>query len=155
MVAFHGGVTWLTFRVWGVPLAYTATLACCALALLPFIPTHVIALPAAAWLAVRGQLAAAVGLFLAHFASYWAGDMLILEGALLGGPRCRASALPCLALPCLALPCLALPSHLGWPRASALRVCQLPCFHPSCWRRHARRAPVLDEPRHPGRHLDV
>lgn len=48
LVAFHGTFTWLTFRMFAVPLAYTATVACAACALLPFIPTYVIALPACA-----------------------------------------------------------------------------------------------------------
>ena len=39
------GFTWLTFRMFGLPLAYTAAVLCAACALLPFIPTYVIALP--------------------------------------------------------------------------------------------------------------
>lgn len=40
-----GMAPWLTFRVFRIPLVYTATVLCSACALLPFIPTYVIALP--------------------------------------------------------------------------------------------------------------
>lgn len=72
LVAFHMGFTWLTFRMFGVPLAYTAAVVCAACALLPFIPTYLIALPPC--LALGAQVRGLV---------WWGG-----AGAAVGEGRC-------------------------------------------------------------------
>eukprot|EP00887_Chlorella_sp_A99_P007660 scaffold20.g7660.t1 len=79
LVAFHGGFTWLTFRAFSIPLVYTAAVASAVCALLPFIPTYVVALPGCLLLALQGRALAGVLFGLLHFSGYYLGDTVILE----------------------------------------------------------------------------
>ncbi|KFM24544.1 Transmembrane protein 245 [Auxenochlorella protothecoides] len=79
LMAFHGVFTWLTFRVFGVPLAYTAAVLSAVCALLPFIPTYAVALPGSGLLAAQGHIPGAIVLLLVHWGAYYLGDTLILE----------------------------------------------------------------------------
>ena len=92
LVAFHSAFTWLTFRMFALPLTYTATVVCAACALLPFIPTYVVALPPCI------ALAAQVGGMRCQQAS-----QLVLAGGKLGAPegQCCQASFSCLCLACL------------------------------------------------------
>ncbi|GAB4819140.1 hypothetical protein N2152v2_006186 [Parachlorella kessleri] len=79
LVAFHSAFTWLTFRMFALPLTYTATVLCAACALLPFIPTYVVALPPCIALAAQGRLVSGLVFLGLHFLAYYLGDTLILE----------------------------------------------------------------------------
>lgn len=77
--AAHGLYTWLTFRALNVPMAYTASVASSAFALLPFVPTYAVALPGSLAVAAQGRLTTAIILLALHFAGYYIGDTILLE----------------------------------------------------------------------------
>jgi len=79
LAAFHGLFAWVTFRIFGAPLAYTTSVASAAFALLPFVPTYSVALPGCAVVALQGRVAAGVTLMVLHFFAYNAGDTVVLE----------------------------------------------------------------------------
>ena len=79
LAAFHGLFSWITFRIFGAPLAYTTSVASAAFALLPFVPTYSIALPGCAVVALQGRVAAGVTLMVLHFFAYYVGDTVVLE----------------------------------------------------------------------------
>ena len=79
LIAFHGCFSWITFRVMGLPLTYTASVASAACALLPFVPTYAVALPGCVVLLAQGRLLAAVLFFALHFGGYYFADTAILE----------------------------------------------------------------------------
>ena len=78
LASFHGLFAWLTFRMFGAPLAYTSAVASAAFALLPFVPTYSVALPGCAVVAFQGRVAAAVALLILHFSAYYIGDSVVL-----------------------------------------------------------------------------
>jgi predicted PurR-regulated permease PerM len=79
LAAFHGLFAWVTFRIFGAPLAYTTSVASAAFALLPFVPTYSVALPGCAVVALQGRVASGVILMVLHFFAYYAGDTVVLE----------------------------------------------------------------------------
>jgi len=80
LVIFHGAFTWLLHSILNAPLVYTTTVASGISALLPFVPTPVVATPSTALLAFyyKKPLKAMV-LALAQLAAYWNGDTIILQ----------------------------------------------------------------------------
>jgi hypothetical protein len=83
LIAFHGCFSWITFRVMGLPLTYTASVASAVCALLPFVPTYAVALPGCVVLLAQGRLLAAVLFFALHFGGYYFADTAILEVGML------------------------------------------------------------------------
>ncbi|KAI3438020.1 hypothetical protein D9Q98_000463 [Chlorella vulgaris] len=79
LIAFHGCFSWITFRVMGLPLTYTSSVAAAACALLPFVPTYAVALPGCAVLLAQGRLLASLLFFALHFMGYYIADTIILE----------------------------------------------------------------------------
>lgn len=79
LAAFHGLFAWVTFRIFGAPLAYTTSVASAAFALLPFVPTYSVALPGCVVVALQGRVAVGVTLMVLHFLAYYAGDTVVLE----------------------------------------------------------------------------
>ena len=79
LAAAHGLYTWLTFRALQVPMAYTASVASAAFALLPFVPTYAVAVPGSVLVAAQGRIAVSLTLFALHFAGYSFGDTILLE----------------------------------------------------------------------------
>jgi predicted PurR-regulated permease PerM len=79
LAAFHGLFAWITFRIFGAPLAYTTSVASAAFALLPFVPTYSVALPGCAVVALQGRVISGVTLIILHFLAYYVGDTVVLE----------------------------------------------------------------------------
>jgi predicted PurR-regulated permease PerM len=80
LVIFHGAFTWLLHSILNAPLVYTTTVASGISALLPFVPTPVVATPSTALLAFyHKKPLKAVVLALAQLAAYWNGDTIILQ----------------------------------------------------------------------------
>jgi predicted PurR-regulated permease PerM len=79
LAAFHGLFAWITFRIFGAPLAYTTSVASAAFALLPFVPTYSVALPGCAVVALQGRVVSGFVLMALHFFAYYVGDTVVLE----------------------------------------------------------------------------
>ncbi|CAL8462876.1 g2410 [Coccomyxa elongata] len=78
LALFHAGFTWLTLRMFRVHFVYATTVAAALTALLPLIPSWLVAVPAALQLVLQDRLLAAVMLLAAHFGAWFLADEIIL-----------------------------------------------------------------------------
>ncbi|KAK9806751.1 hypothetical protein WJX72_001428 [[Myrmecia] bisecta] len=79
LAVFHATFTWLTFRAFGVPFAYFGTLVCGVCAMLPLIPSWVVAVPAALQLVFQDNVLQAIVLLLLHIGAYYQADDIIMR----------------------------------------------------------------------------
>jgi hypothetical protein len=78
LAGWHAGFTWLTLRAFGTHFVCTATVASAIVAVLPFIPVYLTALPAVLELVlVRGAAVKGLVLLGLHVGAYTFGDDLI------------------------------------------------------------------------------
>eukprot|EP00211_Chloroparvula_japonica_P004997 CAMPEP_0119156060 /NCGR_PEP_ID=MMETSP1310-20130426/52065_1 /TAXON_ID=464262 /ORGANISM="Genus nov. species nov., Strain RCC2339" /LENGTH=874 /DNA_ID=CAMNT_0007148669 /DNA_START=133 /DNA_END=2757 /DNA_ORIENTATION=+ len=71
IAVFHASLTWLSFRIADVPFAYLASFATASFAILPLIPSWVVALAAAVHLWNKGELITCISLFATHYFAYF------------------------------------------------------------------------------------